>query len=81
MGSISPPLRLIPKNVSDRIDNLLETARDTGRTIVDAGFEADFILSALAEPYLTRQEVAEVIFERCSHLIGMAVIMDASEGV
>lgn len=43
MGSMSPLLRPIPKNVSDKIDSLLESAKKSGRTIVDAGFEADFV--------------------------------------
>jgi hypothetical protein len=65
--------------MSDRIDALLETARKSGR-IVDAGFEADFVLAILPDSQLTRQEVADVIFARCAHMSGIAVVLDASEG-
>ena len=68
MGSISPPLRPIPKNVSDKIDGLLESARKSGRTVVDAGYAADFVLAILPQSHLTRQEVADIVFERCTHL-------------
>jgi hypothetical protein len=71
MGSVSAPAGPI----SDELDVLLVHARRSRVPIIDVAVEADRLCAALADSHLSREEIAHAIFERCTHIGGVGVVM------
>jgi hypothetical protein len=82
MGSVSPPRRLVPKEIMDGIHDLLSSATKAGVVIIDARAEAQRLLSEMPECHMTVAEIADAIAQvSIQHpYVGIVLSRSALEG-
>lgn len=84
MGSISPPLRPLPKHVVDRINAFLRQAKSS-QFPIDVHLEAERLVGHLPDLQLNRDQIAREILERSTKITGLGVVIspppqDAGQG-